>query len=60
MRRPAPTDEAQGLRVAIPHSLAAYWFMPYLANSRTRHPGIEIEIANEVTQVSVKRRDADT
>lgn len=52
--------EAQGLvRVAIPHSLAAYWFMPYLAEFEERHPGIEIEIVNEVTQVSVKRRDAD-
>ncbi|MBX3446468.1 MAG: LysR family transcriptional regulator [Parvibaculaceae bacterium] len=52
--------EAQGLvRVAIPHSLASYWFMPYLGEFEERHPGIEIEIVNEVTQVSVKRRDAD-
>jgi len=52
--------EAQGLvRVASPHSLASYWFMPYLGEFEKRHPGIEIEIVNEVTQVSVKRRDAD-
>ena len=52
--------EAQGLvRVAMPHSLACYWFMPYLGELAERHPGIEIELVNEIAQVSVKRRDAD-
>ena len=52
--------EAQGLvRVAMPHSLASYWFMPYLGELAERHPGIEIELVNEISQVSVKRRDAD-
>ncbi|NIJ42528.1 DNA-binding transcriptional LysR family regulator [Parvibaculum indicum] len=52
--------EAQGLvRVAMPHSLACYWFMPYLGELAERHPGVEIELVNEISQVSVKRRDAD-
>lgn len=52
--------EAQGLvRVAMPHSLACYWFMPYLGELAERHPGVEIELVNEIAHVSVKRRDAD-
>ena len=52
--------EAQGLvRVAMPHSLACYWFMPYLGELAERHPGVEIELVNEIGHVSVKRRDAD-
>ncbi|MGB5093596.1 MAG: LysR family transcriptional regulator [Parvibaculum sp.] len=51
---------ARGLvRIAVPHSVSAYWLVPNLAVFHVRHPDIEIEIISLNSSVSVRRREAD-
>ncbi|MBI1261331.1 MAG: LysR family transcriptional regulator [Rhizobiales bacterium] len=51
---------ARGLvRIAVPHSISAYWLLPSLGEFNELHPDIEIEIITLQMNVSVRRREAD-
>lgn len=47
------------VRLTTVESFAAEIVMPILAELRTRHPGIEIELAAEVRNLNLSRREAD-
>jgi DNA-binding transcriptional LysR family regulator len=53
------TRVSGSVRLSLTEGLAVHWLIPLLPDFRTRFPDIELDIATELTAVSLTHREAD-